>query len=319
MLSARDSTAAEFAHLLAIAVPLVRRTVQRRFATARHTTNEDLEDVCADAVSSILVRLRRQQEGGPEILDFESYAATVASHTADRFFAARAPQRARLRNRIRYVLTTDRRFSLREPESGVWLCALSRPVKVRKRTPAQRLPDLVESLLAESPGPLELSELTTLAAQALGVTDRTESVEDHADLLRDPAASFAHTAELRNWLLRLWTEIVQLPLLQRIALLFHMGSNSAGGATLCTVADLGIASFAELATNLGMSEAELARLWNRVPLADREIAAHLNMERQQVINLRASARQRLTRRMNAIDEAAGANKEEHSGTGKENR
>jgi hypothetical protein len=37
-------------------------------------------------------------------------------------------------------------------------------------------------------------------------------------------------------------------------------------------------------------------LWNRLPLEDNEIAARLNLERQQVINLRSTAREKLERR-----------------------
>jgi hypothetical protein len=46
-----------------------------------------------------------------------------------------------------------------------------------------------------------------------------------------------------------------------------------------------------------MPPAQLATLWPRLPLSDLEIAAALNVGRQQVINLRKSARARLQRRL----------------------
>jgi hypothetical protein len=46
-----------------------------------------------------------------------------------------------------------------------------------------------------------------------------------------------------------------------------------------------------------MSEAELAGLWNDLPLDDNRIAALLACTRQQVINLRMSARKRLAKRI----------------------
>ena len=42
---------------------------------------------------------------------------------------------------------------------------------------------------------------------------------------------------------------------------------------------------------------ELAGMWNSLPLDDRGIAERLGITRQQVINLRKSARARLARRM----------------------
>lgn len=323
MPSARNRTAAELAQqfktaeaaeaetlleslILQTAVPLVRQTVRRRFGSARNTTPEDFEDVCADAVAAIVFRLRRYRAGATEILDFENYSAIVASNTADRFFAARAPQRARLRNRIRYVLTTDACFVIEESECGVWLCRLRDKAtgSAPRSAAARKLPELIREILSAASGPLELAELTTLAAHALGISDRTESVDDHAALLSDPAVTFAHSAELKDRLLWLWNELRQLPPSQRIALLLNLGSGgsgSSGAATLCVIADLGIATFGALAASLEMTEAELAAIWNRVPLPDNEIALRLRLERQQVINLRASARQRLTRRMTVID------------------
>jgi hypothetical protein len=308
--------------ILDYAGPVVRQTVQRRFGSSRATTLQDFEDVCADSVCAILIRLRRQREGGPEIVDFENYAATVAANTANRFFAARAPQRARLRNRIRYVLTTDERFVIDEYERGVWGCSLrARPpqsvpiagaeiddcrqkLAVTKLS-TNKLPELIREILTAASGPLELTDLTTFCAHAMGITDRMESVEEQAGFLYDPAVPFAHSAELKDWLRRLWAEVRQLPLLQRVALLLNLGSggNASAGATMCGIADLRIATFGDLAESLGMSAEELAGIWNRVPLQDSEIATRLQLERQQVINLRASARQRLARRMTAIDKS----------------
>ena len=277
--------------------PLVRQTVLRRFRSARRTTMEDFEDVCSDAISAILLRLRRHREGGPEIQDFEGYTATVASNTADRFFAARAPQRARLRNCIRYVLTTEDCFELQEQEKGIWMCSV-RKGAVPNRS-GRKLPGVVFEILTAAKGSLELSELTTLAAAKSGISDQRESLDGQAALVRDTALPFAHTAEWKQWLEQLWLEVCELPVPQRVALLQNLGSGNGthAGTTLCCIVDLGIASFEALAAVMGMSEGALAEIWNRVPLADNEIAAQLELSRQQVINLRAAARQRLARRM----------------------
>jgi CRP-like cAMP-binding protein len=59
----------------------------------------------------------------------------------------------------------------------------------------------------------------------------------------------------------------------------------------------GTARFDDVATALGMTAEELSAIWNDLPLDDLRIAALLNVTRQQVINLRKSARDRLRRRL----------------------
>ncbi|HUR82071.1 MAG TPA: hypothetical protein VM733_15000, partial [Thermoanaerobaculia bacterium] len=59
----------------------------------------------------------------------------------------------------------------------------------------------------------------------------------------------------------------------------------------------GTAKFDDIAAAREMSGQELAELWNELPLDDLRIAAALGVTRQQVINLRKSARERLRRRL----------------------
>ncbi len=56
---------------------------------------------------------------------------------------------------------------------------------------------------------------------------------------------------------------------------------------------LGIASLRTIAGRLDLSPNELAGLWNRLPLDDLAIAKMLDCTRQQVINLRRVARDKL--------------------------
>jgi hypothetical protein len=61
----------------------------------------------------------------------------------------------------------------------------------------------------------------------------------------------------------------------------------------------GIASLRNVARVTGLEPEKLAEIWNRLPLEDSAIAGILQVTRQQVINLRKSARERLARRMRA--------------------
>ncbi len=60
---------------------------------------------------------------------------------------------------------------------------------------------------------------------------------------------------------------------------------------------LGVASMRAISDALEIPYGEFLRLWNELPLEDAAVAARLGLTRQQVINLRKSARERLTRRM----------------------
>lgn len=312
------SAADALERLLLAARPIVRDVVSRRFHSARDVTPEDREDVCSDAIAALLTRLRRVREGGGAIESFDSYAAGIASHAADSFFARRSPLRARLRLRLRYVLTTGAEFRFAANAEGAWVCGLSGTASLQPASPLQvealqsslssrilpagKLRDLVREILRISGRPLLLADMTSLTAYVLGVADRTEPLED---IHPAESPSIAARVEIRDWLSALWGEISALPARHRGALLLNMGS--ADGTTMCLLVELGIVSFAALAGALEVTESELAALWNRVPLPDLEVAERFGLVRQQVINLRRTAREKLSRRF--------ANMREKSHTG----
>jgi hypothetical protein len=92
---------------------------------------------------------------------------------------------------------------------------------------------------------------------------------------------------------RTWREIAALPLQQRQALLLQAQIDE-GDSIAHLLIDGHVANMREIValTDGATSEA----LWHRLPLRDLEVAALLGKTRQQVINLRKSARERLRRR-----------------------
>jgi hypothetical protein len=102
--------------------------------------------------------------------------------------------------------------------------------------------------------------------------------------------------EKRMFLQRLWEEVRQLPLNQRVALLLNL-RDSQGRGCIALFPAAGIATVRELSETLGISSEELAELWSELPLEDASIAERLRLTRQQVINTRKSARERLKRRL----------------------
>ena len=106
----------------------------------------------------------------------------------------------------------------------------------------------------------------------------------------------AWQVEKRIFLERLWEEVRRLPLNQRAALLLNL-REAEGGGCIALFPATGVATFRQLADTLEMSPEKFAELWNELPLEDARIADLLQLTRQQVINARKSARERLTRQL----------------------
>jgi hypothetical protein len=100
----------------------------------------------------------------------------------------------------------------------------------------------------------------------------------------------------RHLLEQVWDEVPKLPRRQRVALLLNLRDvNGSGMLWLLPVA--GVATIRQIALILEIPDAEFAQLWRELPLDDAAIAVRLGCTRQQVINLRVSARKRLANRL----------------------
>ena len=90
-----------------------------------------------------------------------------------------------------------------------------------------------------------------------------------------------------------------MPPRQRAALLLNLRDEGGRG-----IVDLwliiGIATPESMARVLEMETEKFAEVWTELPLDDNRIAVLLGLTRQQVINLRKSARERLARRVRAF-------------------
>lgn len=316
------------------APPVLNRVVRSRLGSLY--TPADAAELSSEAMLELLGRLRalRERQELAGVLPFDGLAAGVAANTVYRFYARRFPERNRLRKRLRYVIATGDRFRLSLRADGVSICGLSRKsppmpqqpeneqlagaddvercvAGMRDRPiPAHPLATLVHEILRRLSRPIDLSRLTAIAADLIGI--REPSLVSHSgtspspygeaeepDLPPDPGPSTLTRLELRQRLENLWREVSLLSSRHRSALL--LSARASSGAAVWLVVDLGIASFYEVAAALDLTAEELAGIWNRLPVDDNEIAARLGLGRQQVINLRCTARARLGRRETSID------------------
>lgn len=315
--------------------PVVKGILRRKIRISFHnSTISESELDAQDIYGNVMVRLvRRLRElSSPSKLEpinnFRSYVATLVYHEYNEQFRNKFPQRHRLKNRVRYLLSHHRLFTLWKSESGDWIAGLknwtdrspqfhslnyrkllehparciTKGVQPEDDT-ANSLSIDVDSIFNFAGCPMELDDLVDVLATLIGVKDAAlplQSEEDERTLLPDRFDIRSDNSELdydqMSYLRRLWSEIEQLPSRQRFALLLNL-KDSEGEDSLSLFPISGIVSIPEICQILEMSMESFAAVWKELPLEDSAIAEILGITRQQVINLRKSARQRLARRM----------------------
>ena len=282
------------------AAPLIRRIVVRRLGYA----NSDVDDVCSQVVLQLMLRLRQGVRDGDltAIEAFDRYIAASAHHGCDHYLRRKYPLRWQLRNRLRYVLEHDSDWSVWRATDETWLCGpvgwQARPLAV---TPAasdlagvapQRVRELLLRIFQLSDGPLELAGVVEVAAAAWGVPLHRDEDGKAIEAVPDLRTPIDVDMALRERAARVWSEIRELPVRQRQALLLNLKDEG-----LSLFLATGTASLRGVADALEMPVETLAALWNDLPLSDIEVAIRMGCTRQQVINLRMSARKRLSNRM----------------------
>jgi hypothetical protein len=143
---------------------------------------------------------------------------------------------------------------------------------------------------------VEFDDLVGIVAFLWGVDDVVPVSEQSAAEIESGAADPGRRLELQQWVAGLWHQICQLPRAQRVALLLNLRTPGAGSA-VALLPLTGVAGIRQIAEVLEFSAEEFAAMWNLLPMDDLAIAAKLGLTRQQVINLRKSARERLQRRI----------------------
>lgn len=290
----------------------------------------DLAQLIKTTLVKKLRAARTQREAAP-IADWPAYIAATSYHAVADTLRRQYRQRQRLSDQLRYLLTHQTGFALWQGPQQTLLCGyaawreatlaprlrrcwpelLAEPTRISELWPhpgaggAGPTPALLAALFDYAGGPVEFAALVTLWAEGtLGPTAQlpTEEQLDSSDqiwhkwlaLSADPQQQI----EARLYLQRVWQEITHLPVLQRAALLLNL--RVAGERGLLTLLpETGIASIRQIAAVLTMPPLDLATIWPQLPWDDAQVARHLGLERQQVVNLRKTARQILTRRLTA--------------------
>jgi hypothetical protein len=294
------------------AEPQVRRMLRRKMSVMGVVERQDLDDVCSHVLLDLLRHLRHLQENNDNepIQDFGAYTSTITYRGYSDYLRRKYPRRYRLKVQVRELFRSDKRFEVWQSSQNEWICGLATTHRTKGTANLQEIRELcsdfvrgnrpsepaefVAEFLKRIDAPVELDDLVGLIAEFWGVRDATAADLEEARSVPMPSAE-KEVIDVRRRLEKLWAQVCLLPVRQRHALLLNLRDGKRGSA-LTLLPAIGIASVLSIAAALEVSNNELRSIWNELPLDDNQIARRLEIQRQQVINLRKSARARLARR-----------------------
>lgn len=313
------------------AEPLVKDIVRFKLQVASAGWSHSRDGYEVDDVSSeVIVRLvgaLRECKSSPSrrpIANLRSYVAVMAFNASDSYLRSKYPKRFSLKNKIKYIFTHHPGLALWESPSGDTLCGfvgwkqinrarsgrLDQQVNeirdyVLKKTGTveekSRPGEQVAAVCEFAEAPVAVDDLVSVMAEIWGIRDAPVAEVDAPGVsqeLRDPN-KFDETLDNRSTIELVWKEILELPIRQRVALLLNLRDKQ-GGSALAMLPILRVASIKQIAAALQTSDAEMATLWNELPVEDSVIGERLGATRQQVSNLRKCARERLLRRLGNV-------------------
>ncbi|HJQ39374.1 MAG TPA: hypothetical protein VKB93_19710 [Thermoanaerobaculia bacterium] len=265
---------------------------------------QEREDIRSDILLKIVARWSAVSSEGPGVIQsIAAYGAVIAFNACNDFMRRLHPLRAKMKARLRYRLSHDSRFAVWESRSRYvagfrsWSGEESGTMPAPAESSIQTCNDMAATLfqLFEAAGhPLLVDDIVGLFCDIAGVP-RIENNSPLDEMAPNPADDITERLQCRQYLQQVWCEVRALPLQQRLALLLHARDSRGESVTKLVPMTLSV-SFDELADTLGMSADVLKEIWEQLPLDDLSIGSRLGLRRQQVINLRRSARDRITRR-----------------------
>ena len=318
-LRARDEAEAEaaLAELRKFIHPMLMASFRKDFHVSMRDAdggelNQDALELVADAELALVRKLRRmrlERENG--ISTLEGYIRTITRNAFSQYVRTRRPVWTSLRSQIKYALSKSPGLFIRR-DNGGWLCGVADAAggaisqhrlteaeieKLRADERCSTVSGTVAAMLEFHGAPVQLDHLV---AEIFAFRNLREPAQVDEGLASTAAASGGEDhgcrIEQRELLEKLWREVERLPLLHKRVLLLNL-TNRSGESLIAELPLLRIASIEQIARALEFGSEEFAEIWPSLPLSDNQIAERFSLSRQQVINLRHSARASLKRRL----------------------
>jgi len=285
--------------------------------------NQAALDLLSEIKAALLPMLQQMRAKPDEkrAENLEAYVKTAALNAYRQYLRDKYPNRLRLRNKIRYILTTRAEYAIWKADE-VWLCGPAAWEKRGKRaanaaqietlkgalsqdTDASgslddnaKIIGLIDAICERTTSPITLEATVSIIWELLGLKERQFLSETDQILVTVPSKTInvEEQIDTRLSLQRLWDELCEMPLRHRRALLLNL-TDGRGDNLIALLPVLGIASIRRIGDALEYEPEHFAKLWTELPLDDLSIAELMGITRQQVINLRQSARASLRRRL----------------------
>ncbi len=271
--------------------------------------NQEALEIAGEAKLLMVAELNKLNSHGKTIQNLKSYVTSVTINAYREYLRKKYPRRLQLKNKLRYLLTHHPNFALVETEDG-WICGNTPEINVKLSTletiqaeiapkirhlreSAQTI-ELVKTIFETAKSPVFFSDLLAIVAETQGIKDTAEdfSLPEKRVSVEEKTLN---ELERRESLKQVWTEIGALPVRHRVALLLNLRDKQ-DDCLIFSFPLLRIASVRQIAETLEFPPDKFAAIWRELPWNDGKIAGYLGLTRQQVINLRQSARARLNRR-----------------------
>jgi RNA polymerase sigma factor (sigma-70 family) len=315
--------------LVTEAAPVIRKVIRRKAgfyvsSQGLNPNNQDAEDVYQEIIGKVLHILRElhQSPTRTDIVDFQQYVARIAANACIDLVRAKSPARARLKHKLRFLLTHHQSFAIWKTGSET-LCgfvawhdtditeptaklladldeaarAFAEQHSVLNENREVRLPRLVADILNWLGSPIQLESLVSLIALLTDVKDMpTELLDDNVHSYQniDHLHIFSASSELERvqLLQRLWNGLSEITDKQRSA--FALRFEDENGRDLFTLLlESKVVTLSQLANSFQRTPQQLAELWSRLPMDSTNAAIELSTTREQVHKLHFRARQHL--------------------------
>lgn len=300
--------------------PIIAAVIRKKLnfsAGGDSLASADAEDIRGDTITKLWQRFQvaRSDPDANNIENVPAFAATTAYRACDEYLRAKYPKRTSLQRRLRYILTHQPGLSLwtrgdgarvagfalwdggKASRSHAFQRLIENPKQIVELQVSCSLPEMVARVFDYVGHPVELDVLVSVMANLLDVRDTpAQSADDVTERVADLRVDLETEVQQKMFLGELWTEVLQLQPRQRAALLLNL-RDSLGRGVIALLPLSGVASIRKIAEALDMEIERFAAIWNDLPMDDAGIAEQMGITRQQVINLRKSARERLARRM----------------------
>jgi DNA-directed RNA polymerase specialized sigma24 family protein len=254
--------------------------------------NADALELLQDVIARVWERVAGDPAGAHGVADLRAYVATTTHNAWSDHLRQKYPNRASLKNRLRYFLNHQPRYAVWPGADGdllaglhAWRLSPPGPAPAervaalrdgREKLPADSIArkpfdgyeaadwdTLLAALFLQLKVPIALDDLVAVCATMLGVReDRTDSLDAMVDdetaplQIADPAARPDEQAQTRSALRQLWAAVLALKADYRRAYLLNLPGPGKSRADIEVFVLNGIASIADIEAALALSTAQ---------------------------------------------------------------